>query len=120
MILGGLEEEAGGEDAAGQGGIAEERGDSTEEEELPSSEGKKKAIREWLELQEEQDQKWLEEQREAAAQGLRRSSRQKGSATEERSCSGGVNVECQAWKETTLIARGEMVVPRLRSRQRAT
>ena len=29
-------------------------------------------------------------------------------------------MECQAWKETTLIARGELVVPRLRSRQRAT
>ena len=56
MILGGLEEEAGGEDAAGQGGVEEERGDSTEEEELPSSEGKGKAIQELLELQEEQDQ----------------------------------------------------------------
>ena len=92
----GLEEEAGGEDAAGQGGIEEERCNSTEEEELPSSEGKEKAIREWLELQEEEDQKWLEEQREAAAQGRRRSSWREGADTEERGCRGGVSVECQA------------------------
>ena len=50
MMLGGLEEEAGGKDAAGQGGVDEGRGDSTEEEELPSSKGKEKAIRAWLEL----------------------------------------------------------------------
>ena len=67
IILGGLEEEAGGADAAGQGGTDEERGDFTEEEELPSSEGEEKATREWLELQEEQEQEWLGEHTETAA-----------------------------------------------------
>ena len=75
LLLGGLEEEVGGGDAAGQGGIGEERGDSTEEEELPSSKWKEKATREWWALQEKLDPKWLEEQREAAAQEQRRSSR---------------------------------------------
>ena len=45
MMLEGLEEEGEGEDAAEQVGIEEERGDTTEEEELPSSEGNEKAIR---------------------------------------------------------------------------
>ena len=29
-------------------------------------------------------------------------------------------MECQAWQETALVAKGEMVVPRLRSGRRAT
>ena len=78
MMLEGFEEEGEGEDAAEQVGVEEERGDTTETEELPSSEEKEEAV-----------------------------------------YSGGVSVEGQAWKETTLIARGEMVVPRLRSWQRA-
>ena len=40
--------------------------------------------------------------------------------TEEVGCSEGVSVECQAWREATLIARGEMVVPHLRSRKEGT
>ena len=91
MMLGGLEGE--GDDAAEQGGIEVEWDDATQRE---------------------------DEERETAAQGLRQSSRQRGADTEEGGSSGGVSVECQAWKETTLMARGEMVVPRLRSRQRAT
>ena len=67
-----------------------------------------------------QEQQRLDEETEAAAQGLRRSCRQRGADTEEGGCSEGVSVECQAWKETTLIARGEIVVPRLRIRQRGT
>ena len=69
-----------------------------------------------------QEQQRLEEEMEAAARGLRRCSRQRGPDTEQVGCSEGVSVdvECKACGEAALIARGEMVVPRLRSRQRAT
>ena len=110
--------------------IEEEQGETTETEELPSTEEKEEAGHEWhpsrsslnteLAAQYElaQEQQRLEEEMEAAARGQRRSCWQRGADTEEVGCSEGVRVECQAWRETTLIARGEMVVPRLRSRQR--
>ena len=106
-----------------------EQGDTTETEEQPNLE-EEEAGQEWhpdrgnlnLELAAQykmaQEQKKLEEAIEAAAQGRGRSCWQRGADTEEVGCSEGVRVECQAWRETTLIARGEMVVPRLRSRQR--
>ena len=120
MILGGLEKEVGGAGAAGQGRDDEERGDSTEEEVLPSTEGTRKAIREWQELVERIDQWQEEEPRGAAAQGQRPSSWQGEEDTRERDRRGGVSVECQAWQETALVAKGEMVVPRLRSGRRGT
>ena len=64
MVAGVLEEEVGGEDAAEQGGVEEERGDSTEEEVLPSTEWTRKAIREWQALEEEIGQ-WQVEDSEA-------------------------------------------------------
>ena len=71
MMLGGFEEKGEGENAAEQVRIEEERGDTiaTETEELPSSEEKEEA------------------EREAAPQGPRRSSRQRGADTEEGGCS---------------------------------
>ena len=91
-----------------------------EEEELPSSEWKEKAIREWWALQGKLDLKLQEERREAAAQGQRRSSRQEGADTGERDRRGGVSVECQAWQEAALIAKGDLEMPCLRSGRRAT
>ena len=60
----------------------------------------------------------MEEEGKSAAQGQRRSGRQRGEDMREVGCRDGTSVECQAWREATLIAQGELVVPRLRSRQR--
>ena len=87
---------------------------------LPSTEGTRKAIREWQELVERIGQWQEEEPRGEAAQGQRRSSWQGEEDTGERDRRGGVSVECQAWQEAALIAKGEMEVPRLRSGRRAT
>ena len=85
--------------------IKEEWGDTMEMEELPSSEEMEEAEQQWWRLEEEMEQQRLdEEEMEAAAHGLRWSCQQRGVDTKEGVCSEGVRVECQAWKETTLIA----------------
>ena len=50
----------------------------------------------------------LEEEGKAVAQGQGRSSRQRGADTREVGCREGIGMECQAWREATLIARGEL------------
>ena len=43
-----------------------------------------------------------------------------GEVAGERDCRGGISEDCQAWKEATLVAAGELEVPRLRTGCRAT
>ena len=60
------------------------------------------------------------EEGKAAAQGQGRISWQRGADTKGGGCRQGVSVECQTWTEAKLITRGELEVPRLRSRQSGT
>ena len=112
MILGGLEKEVGGAGAAGQGRDDEERGDSTEEPRGAAEHGG----------DEESDSGVAgtgRGDRAVAGRGAQGQVQGEG-GTGEMERRGGVSRECQAWQETALVAKGEMVVPRLRSGRRGT